>query len=93
MSFSFRGLEMHGQRMWQRRHVVEALDCIAAHGLTALVLHESDIIHNLVFPRSWFDPYAQWKSAPSRRGENALQNNRVYFDSILNLAASRGVEL
>lgn len=93
MGFDFRGFELHGHRMWERRHVVEALDFIAAHEMTALVLHESDIIHNLVFPRSWFDPYAEWANAPARRGENALQNNRVYFASLLELAASRNVEL
>src|SRR3954454_17335064 len=83
MSFAFRGFEMHGHRMWERRHVIEALDFIQAHQMTALVLHEGDLMHNLVFPRSWFDPYAQWKGAPARRGENALQNNRVYFASLL----------
>jgi hypothetical protein len=91
MTFNFRAFEMHGHRMWQRRHIIQALDFIQAYQLNALVLHESDIIHQLVFPRAWFDPYAQWKGAPTRRGENALQNNRVYFDHILNLAANRGV--
>ncbi len=93
MTYSFRGFEMHGHRMWERRHVIEALDFIEAHGMTALVLHEGDLMHQIVFPRSWFDPYAQWKSAPARRGENALQNNRVYFASLLELACSRGIEL
>ena len=32
----------------------------------ALVLHEPDIMHQLVFPRAFFDPYAEWKSAPAR---------------------------
>ena len=93
MSFEFRGFEMHGHRMWERRHVIEALDFIQTHQMTALVLHEGDLMHQLVFPRSWFDPYAQWKGAPARRGENALQNNRVYFASLLELAKSRGVEV
>ncbi len=93
MKLDFRGLELHGGRMWQRHNVVAALDFIEAHGMTAMVLHESDIIHHLVFPRAWFDPYAQWKYPPSRRGENALQNNLVYFDHILGLAEARGIEV
>lgn len=93
MPFAFRGFELHGERMWQRTHILQALDFIATHHMTALVLHEPDIIHNLVFPRTCFNPYAQWKSAPARRGENALQNNRAYFDHILHLARNRGVEV
>ena len=75
MTFNFRALEMHGQRMWQRQHIVHALDFIQAHDMTALVLHESDIIHQLVFPRAWFDPYAQWKrrTDPPRRERVAEQ--------------------
>jgi hypothetical protein len=93
MSMEFRGLELHGRRMWERARIVEALDFIAQHGMTALVLHETDLVHNLVYPRRWFDPYAQWKNAPARRGENAIQNNRVYFEHILHLARNRGVEV
>ena len=92
-AFTFRGFELHGGRMWQRNHILQALDFIETHRMTALVLHESDIIHHLVFPRAYFNPYAQWKNAPARRGENALQNNRIYFDHILHLANNRGVEI
>jgi hypothetical protein len=93
VAFTFRGFELHGGRMWQRAHILQALDFIEAHRMTALVLHEPDIIHHLVFPRTYFNPYAQWKSAPARRGENALQNNRIYFDHVLHLAKNRGVEI
>lgn len=92
MEFSFRALEMHGRRMWERARILEALDFIAKHGMNALVLHESDLIHQLIFPRSMFDPYAQWSGAPARRGENAIQNNRIWFDHVLRLTRSRGVE-
>jgi hypothetical protein len=92
MSFTFRGLELCGRRMWERERVLAALDFIQAHDMTALVLHEPDLIHQLVFPSAYFDPYAKWKSAPTRRGENALQNNRIYFDHVFQLAHNRGVE-
>jgi hypothetical protein len=93
MAYTFRALEMHGRRMWERARIVEALDFIVAHDMTALVLHESDLIQQITFPSRYFDPYAQWASAPTRRGENAIQNNRVYIDHILHLAKSRGVEV
>ena len=93
MSFTFRGFEMHGRRLWERDRVEQALAFIRAHDMTALVLHEPDIMHQLVFPRSFFDPYAQWTSAPARRGENAIQNNRIYVEHLLNLAHNQGTEL
>src|SRR3546814_4051686 len=36
---------------------------------------------------------AKWKSAPARRGENAILNNRVYFDHLLNLTGKRDIQL
>jgi hypothetical protein len=93
MAFDFRGLEMHGRRMWERRAIIEALDFIERHDMTALVLHETDMLHQVLFPRAYFDPYAQWTSAPSRRGENAIQNNRLYLDHVLNLADARDIEV
>jgi hypothetical protein len=93
MGFTFRGFEMHGWRMWQRARIEQALAFIRAHGMTALVLHEPDIMHQLVFPRAFFDPYAQWKGAPTRRGENAIHNNRAYFEHVMYLAANQGTEL
>ncbi len=93
MTLTFRGLELHGRRMWERARIVEALEFIRRHGMTALVLHETDLIQHLVFPRAYFDPYALWKDAPTRRGENAIQNNRVYFDHVLDLARRYAVDV
>lgn len=93
MKMDFRGLELHGGRMWERASIIEALDFIRRHDMTTLVLHETDLVHNLVYPRRYFDPYAQWKSAPARRGENAIQNNRVYFEHVLQLATNRDVDV
>lgn len=91
MKFDFRGLELNGTRMWERWAVVQSLDFIERHDMNALVLHETDGLQKILYPRAYFDPYAQWKSAPARRGENAILNNRVYFDHILNLASKRGI--
>jgi hypothetical protein len=93
MPLAFRALEIHGRRMWERARVIEALDFIKRHRMTALVLHETDLVHQVVFPRRYFDPYAQWKSAPTRRGENAIQNNRVYLDHLLQMARKASVEV
>jgi hypothetical protein len=92
-SMEFRGLELHGRRMWERARIVEAIDFIRRHDMTALVLHETDLVHALVYPRRYFDPYALWKSAPTRRGENAIQNNRVYFEHVLQLAHNASVDV
>jgi hypothetical protein len=91
MTFDFRGLEMNGTRMWERWAIIEALDFIKQHDMTALVLHETDGLQKILYPQTYFDPYAKWKSAPTRRGENAILNNRVYFEHVLNLADKRGI--
>src|SRR5574337_1056294 len=93
MTLGFRALELHGRRMWERARVIEALDAIERYRLTALVLHETDMLQQVLFPRALFDPYAQWVSAPTRRGENAIQNNRVYFDHVIRLARARGIDI
>ncbi len=88
----FRALELHGQGIWRRDRVGRALGFMQAHGLNALVLHESDLAHHVVYPRRFFDPHALWRDAPSRRGENAIFNNRAYLDSVLAMAGAAGVE-
>lgn len=87
----FRALEMHGTGIWQRERVARALGFMRRNGLNALVLHESDLVHHVIYPRSCFDPYALWQDAPSRRGENAIFNNRAYLGSVLALAREAGV--
>ncbi|SFJ28330.1 hypothetical protein SAMN04515648_3414 [Phyllobacterium sp. CL33Tsu] len=93
MNFDFRGLELCGMRMWERGSILKSLDFIEKHGMTALVLHETDGLQKILYPRVYFDPYAKWKSAPARRGENAILNNRVYFEHILNLASHRRIDV
>lgn len=89
----FRALEMHGQRMWERDRVVHTLAFMKRHGLNALVLHESDLVHQIVYPRAYFDPYALWSDLPSRRGENAIFNRRAYFDHLLKLARDANIDV
>jgi hypothetical protein len=91
-ALAFRALELHGQGIWRRDRVARALGFMQAHGLNALVLHESDLVHHVVYPRRFFDPHALWRDAPSRRGENAIFNNRAYLDSVLAMAGAAGVE-
>ena len=91
MALPFRAVEMHGQRMWERSRVVQVLAFMRQHGMNALVLHESDLVHQLVYPRKYFDPYALWSDLPSRRGENAIFNKRAYFEHLLRLAADAGI--
>ncbi len=89
----FRALELHGKAMWDHRRIEAALRRIGDYGLNTLVLHESDLMTEFIFPRAMFDPAAPWKGAPVRRGENALHNNIAYLRDIVRRAARRGVDL
>lgn len=91
MSFNVRGLELHGRTIWRRDRILEALDFIERHDMTHLVLHETDLMQMVTYPRSYFDPHALWTSAPTRRGENAIENNRIYLDHVLQLAHNRNI--
>jgi hypothetical protein len=86
-----RAVELHGQRMWERHSVVRTLAFMRQHQLNTLVLHESDLVHQVVYPRAYFDPYALWSDLPSRRGENAIFNKRAYLAHLLKLAADAGI--
>ena len=86
-----RAVELHGQRMWERHSVLRTLAFMRRHQLNTLVLHESDLVHQVVYPRAYFDPYALWSDLPSRRGENAIFNRRAYLTHLLKLAADAGI--
>jgi len=77
--------------MWERRRVVEALRFVRDHDLNALVFHDTDLAPRLIFPKAYFDPYSEWESAPVRRGENAIHNNRAYLTHLLDLAVRERV--
>jgi hypothetical protein len=91
--FTMRALELHGRHIWQRDSILRALDVIEANNLNTLVLHETDLVQMVTYPRSYLNPYGLWQSAPTRRGENAIENNRIYFDHILHLADQRGIQV
>lgn len=86
-----RALELHGKSFWNHRKLLKALDLAARYGLNSLVLHESDFTTEFLYPKPLFDPEATWSGAPSRRGENALQNNQAYMRYILKEAERRGI--
>ena len=90
---AFRALEMHGQRMWERDRVLHTIEFMKRNALSSLVLHESDLVHQIVYPRKYFDPYSLWSDLPSRRGENAIFNRRAYFDHLLKLARDSGIDV
>lgn len=93
MNFNFRALELHGSHIWRRDAILRALDFIRQHRLNALVLHETDLVQMVTYPRAYLDPYGLWRNAPTRRGENAIENNRIYLDQVQRLAANAGVKL
>jgi hypothetical protein len=93
MAFIVRALELHGSHIWRRSAVQQALDFIVQNALNTLVLHETDLVQMVTYPRSYLDPHGLWQSAPTRRGENAIENNRIYLDHVMRLADKAGVSL
>ena len=91
--FGLRAVEMHGRRMWERAAVERTLRFMRDYDLDTLVLHESDIVPQIVYPRAYFDPYALWTDMPSRRGENAIFNNRAYVQDLLRMAGEAGISV
>jgi len=89
----FRGLELHGRAMWDHRKVDEALAVAGRYELTSVVLHESDLMTEFVYPRPLFDSSATWTGAPVRRGENALLNNQSYLRNLLRKVERKHLEL
>ena len=90
---NFRGLELHGKSFWSHRKIERCLDVCRDYALNALVIHDSDFMTDFIFPSSIFNPSKPWSGAPSRRGENALHNNMVYFRDILKRAARKGIDV
>ena len=93
MAFNMRGLELHGRHIWSREAIARALDVVVRNGLDTLVLHETDLVQMVTYPRSYLDPYGLWRNAPTRRGENAIENNRIYLDHVCRMAAKRDVRV
>lgn len=91
--FSFRGLEMHGVRMWRSDRLAEAMDFANAHGMTALVLHHNGIIHESTFPKAYFDDTKRSGYAPVRRGQNAIYARQAYLRDLLKQAQRKGLEV
>jgi hypothetical protein len=92
-ALEFRALELHGRSMWDHSRLEQVFAVIKDYGLNALVLHESDLTNQIVFPRSLFDPYSFWADAPVRRGFNAIHNDRVYMRYVLDMAEGEGVQV
>ena len=93
MGLDMRGLELHGRHIWSREAIARALDVAVRNGLDTLVLHETDLVQMVTYPRSYLDPYGLWRNAPTRRGENAIENNRVWLDHVCRMAGKRGVRV
>lgn len=91
--FTFRGLEMHGIRMWQPDRLREALDFASAHDMTALVLHENTIIHDTTFPKKYFDDSKHKGYSQVRCHQNGIYARQSYLEDVLKLAGRRNLEV
>ncbi len=91
--FAFRGLEMHGSRMWRPDRLFEALDFASSHNMTALVLHDNTIIHDTVFPQKYFDDSKRKGYAQVRRHQNAIYAKQAYLNDMLKHAKRKNIEV
>jgi len=104
--FAVRALELHSAYAWDMAWVRRALDFIAAHDMTALVLHRNDIVDLVVYPgrmfgasedcANIFERYQQihrklYKYTPTRRSGPYLR--RDYLRRVCELAARQGTEV
>ena len=104
--FAVRALELHSAYAWDMAWARRALDFIAAHDMTALVLHRNDIVDQVVYPGRMFGAsedcanifkrYQQihrklYKYTPTRRSGPYLR--RDYLRRVCDLAARQGTEV
>ncbi|MGI6726857.1 MAG: hypothetical protein ACOX62_11875 [Christensenellales bacterium] len=90
--FSFRGLEMHSSRMWQWNAICTTLAFMNQVGLNALILHQNDIMDELVMPSFYFnDSDMVWNRWPIRRSKTYA--NSVYVSRVVDLAKSLGIDV
>ena len=62
MGLDMRGLELHGRHIWSREAIARALDVVVRNALDTLVLHETDLVQMVTYPRSYLDPYGLWRT-------------------------------
>jgi hypothetical protein len=91
--FTFRGIEMHGCRMWRPDRLAEALEFAAAHDLTALILHDNSIIHESTFPKAYFNDAQRTGYAHVRRYIGNIYSKQAYLRNLLKHAKRKGIEI
>jgi hypothetical protein len=81
MAFDVRALELHGRHIWQRDSILRAIETIKAHELTALVLHETDLVQMVTYPRTYLDPYLDFghSGGVAERVGDAFAQSRTEF--------------
>lgn len=89
--FRVRGVEIHSSRLWQAAQVERTLDFMQAFELNTLVLHENDIVDQLVLPSQYFEEAQMLARWPIRFAR--LWDNRVYMNQLIEKAKRRGVDV
>jgi hypothetical protein len=105
-AFRVRALEMHSRYVWDFDRVRRSLDFIAEQGMTALVLHRSDIVDRIIWPGRYFGASPEagniferyrdsfrtlYKYTPTRR--SGPYHRREYLRRVIELAARQGTEV
>lgn len=91
MDFNFRGVELHSSRMWQLSHIERTLAFMQRHQMNALLLHQNDMVDQLVFPHAIFSDSLMWQRWPVRM--HTIYNNRKYLNKIISDAQRAGISV
>lgn len=88
-SFAIRALEIHNSRMWRWSAIAEALEFMSRAGMNTLVLHQNDLIDQIVFPARFVPAGIMYDRWPILR--STLVANRLYLSRLIAAAAAAGV--
>jgi len=78
--------------MWQWNSVKTALDFMQKFGLNALILHQNEIMDDIVMPSRYFcDSEQVWQRWPVRMSKTYA--NAVYLRRVIDLARTKGIDV
>ena len=80
--FDMVGLEIHSKAMWYHAHIKRVLDFMSNNGFNALILHQSDLLNHLIFPRKYLSSNLMWEKFCGLRSFE-IENNRLYLNNVV----------
>jgi hypothetical protein len=87
--YELRGLEIHNNRMWRWSAIRHALELMQRFELNALVLHQNDLVDELVLPSAFFDDDVSWQRWPVRLAR--VSAHQSYLRRLVESARAAGI--